>query len=170
LWVFSPTALWSTPRLPPGAIRYGLVADPEGKLRMEAFFCTDLEAPPEQLLPWVVMRWSVEVTVEEGRAPLGRETPRPWSDQAIARTTPVLLGLFSLVTGLALRLSQDGQRPVSVTAWYHQEEPTFSDCLALVRRHLGRARYWVNSTLQAECVQFPLDAFEHLLAGLPLAA
>jgi hypothetical protein len=170
LWVFSRTALWYTPRLPPVAIRYVLVADPEGKLRMEAFFCTDLEATPEQILRWVVMRWSVEVTFEEGRAHLGLETQRQWSDQAIARTTPVLLGLFSLVTVLALRLSPNGQIPVSVTAWYHKEEPTFSDCLALVRRHLWRARYLVNSTPQAEFVQFPLDAFEHLLSGLPLAA
>ena len=59
LWVFSRTALWYTPRWPPVAIRYVLVADPEGKLRMEAFFCTDLEAAPVAILPWVVMRWSV---------------------------------------------------------------------------------------------------------------
>jgi len=56
LWVFSRTALWDTPRLPPGAIRDVLVADPEGKLRLEAFFCTDLQAMPEQILAWVVMR------------------------------------------------------------------------------------------------------------------
>jgi hypothetical protein len=102
---------------------------------MEAFFCTDLQATPEQILQWVVMRWSVEVTFEEGRAHLGLETQRQWSDQAIARTTPVLLGLFSLVTVLALRLSQGGQIPVPVSAWSHTGEPTFSDCLALVRRH-----------------------------------
>ena len=106
LWVFSRTALWYTPGLPPVAIRYVLVADPEGKLRMEAFFCTDLQATPAQILAWVVMRWSVEVTFEEARAHLGLETQRQWSDQAIARTTPVLLALFSLVTVLALQLSQ----------------------------------------------------------------
>jgi len=170
LWVFSRTALWYTPRLPPVEIRYVLVADPEGKLRIEAFFCTNPEATPEQILPWVVMRWSVEVTFEEARAYLGLETQRQWSDQAIARTTPVLLALFSLVTLLALRLSQDGQIPVPMTAWYHKEEPTFSDCLALVRRHLWRAHYLVNSTPQAEFVQFPLDAFEHFLSRLPLTA
>src|ERR1700751_6174853 len=94
LWVFSHTPLWYTPGLPPVAIRYVLVADPEGKLRMEAFFCTDRQATPEQILAWVVMRWSVEVTFEEGRAHLGLETQRQWSDQAIARTTPVLLARF----------------------------------------------------------------------------
>ena len=74
LWVFSRTALWYTPGLPPVDIRYVLVADPEGKLRMEAFFCTDLQATPVEILQWVVMRWSVEVTFEEGRAYLGLET------------------------------------------------------------------------------------------------
>jgi hypothetical protein len=170
LWVFSRTALWYTPRQPPVASRYVLVADPEGKLRMEAFFCTDLEATPVEILPWVVMRWSVEVTFEEGRAHLGLETQRQWSDQAIARTTPVLLALFSLVTVLALRLSQEGQIPVPVTAWYHKAEPTFADCLALVRRHLWRARYLVNSTPQVEFMQFPREVLELLIHNVPLAA
>jgi hypothetical protein len=170
LWVFSRTALWYTPRLPPVAIRYVLVADPEGKLRMEAFFCTDLEATPVAILQWVVLRWSVEVTFEEGRAHLGLETQRQWSDQAIARTTPVLLALFSLVTVLALKLSQGGQIPVPATAWYHKEEPTFSDCLALVRRHLWRARYLVNSAPEAEIMQFPREVLDLFIQGVPLAA
>jgi hypothetical protein len=170
LWVFSHTALWYTPRLPPVAIRYVLVADPQGKLRMEAFFCTDLQATPEQILSWVVMRWSLEITFEEGRRHLGLETQRQWSDRAIARTTPVLLALFSLVTMMALRLSPDGQIPVLATAWYHKTEPTFADCLALVRRHLWRAWYSVNSAVEPEFVQFRREVFDLLLTGLPLAA
>jgi hypothetical protein len=170
LWVFSRTALWYTPRQPPVAIRYVLVADPKGKLRMEAFFCTDLEATPVEILPWVVMRWSLEVTFEEARAHLGFETQRQWSDQAIARTTPVLLGLFSLVTLLALRLSQSDPIPVPATAWYHKVEPTFADCLALVRQHLWRARYLVHSTPEAESMQFPPEVFDFLIHGIPLAA
>jgi DDE superfamily endonuclease len=170
LWVFSRTALWYTPRAPPVAIRDVLVADPEGKLRMEAFFCTDLQATPMEILPWVVMRWSVEVTFEEGRAHLGLETQRQWSDQAIARTTPVLLALFSLVTVLAWQLSQGRKIPVPVTAWYHTAEPTFADCLALVRGHLRRSRYVVNSAPEAEMMQFPREAFDLWLHGFPLAA
>jgi hypothetical protein len=170
LWVFSHTALWYTPKLPPVAIRYVVVADPEGKLRMEAFFCTDLEATPAEILPWVVMRWAVEVTFEESRAHLGLQTQRQWSEPAIARTTPILLALFSLVTILALRLSSGGQVPVAATAWYRKAEPTFVDCLALVRRHLWRARYLVNSTPEAESMQFPPEAFDLLIHGVPLAA
>ena len=40
------------------------------------------------------------------------------SEQAIARTTPVLLAVFSLVTVLALRWCHGGPIPVPVTAWY----------------------------------------------------
>ena len=170
LWGFSRTALWYTPGLPPVALRSVWGADPEGKLRMETCFCTDLEATPVEILPWVVRRWSLEVTFAEAHAPLGVETQRQWSDQAIARTTPVLLALFSLVTVLALQLSQGGKIPVPVTAWYHKAEPTVADCLALVRGHLWRARYVVNSAPEAEFRQFPREAFELLLHGFPLAA
>ena len=170
LWVFSHTSLWYTPSLPPVAIRYVLVADPEGKLRLEAFVCTDLQATPVEILQWVVMRWSVEVTFEEARVHLGVETQRQWSDQAIARTTPVLLALVSIVTVLALRLSQGGHIPMPVMAWYRKAEPTFADCLALVRMHLWRARYLMNSTAEAELMQFPRETLDLLIYGFPLAA
>ena len=169
-WGFSRTALWYTPPLPPVAIRYVLVADPEGKLRMEAFLCPDLQATPGQILAWVVMRWSVEVTFEEARAHLGLATQRQWSDQAIARTTPILLALFSLVTILALEVSPDGPLTVPVTAWYHKAEPTVTDCVALVPRHLWCTPYVVNSAPEPEFVQFPRQAFALVLAGLAFAA
>jgi hypothetical protein len=110
------------------------------------------------------------VTFEEARTPLGLETPRQWSDRALARTTPMLVGRFSLVTVLALRLCPSGQIPGETTAGYHNAEPTFSACLTLVRRHLWRARYFVNSASPAEYVQLPREAFEILLNDLPLAA
>ena len=170
LWVFSRTALWYTPGLAPVAIRFVLVRDPEGKLSDAAFFCTDRHATPEQILHWVVMRWSVEVTFEEARAHLGLETQRQWTDKAIARTPPVLLGLFSLVTVLAWRFCPNGHIPVEVSAWYHKPEATFADCLAVVRRQIWRARYLVNSAPQADFVQLPREAFALLLNDLPLAA
>jgi hypothetical protein len=170
LWVFSRTALWYTPGWAPVTVRFVLVRDPEGKRPDAAFCCTDLQATPAQILHWVVMRWSVEVPFEEARAHLGLEPQRQWADQAIARTTPVLLGLFSLATLLALRLCPEGQLPVETTAWYHKTEATFSDCLTLVRRHIWRTRYFVNSASPAEYVQLPREAFECLLNDLPLAA
>jgi hypothetical protein len=136
---------------------------------MGAFFWTDLEATPVEILRWVVRRWAVEVTFEEGRAHLGLETQRQGSDQAIARTTPVLLALFSLVTVVALQWSQGGQIPVPVTTWDPKDEPTLSDGLALVRQHRWRARYVVNSTSQGACMQLPPAALALLIHGVPLA-
>jgi hypothetical protein len=170
LQVFSRTALWDTAGWAPVAIRFVLVRDPEGKLPAAAFLCPDLQATPAQIVGWVVMRWSVEVTFEEARAHLGLETQRQWSDKALTRTTPVLLGRFSLVTVLALRLCPTGQIPVESSAWYHKSAATFADCLTLVRRHLWHARYVVNSAPQADLVQLPREAFECLLDDLPLAA
>jgi len=170
LLVLSRTALWYTPGERPVAIRYVLVRDPEGKLRDAACCCTNPEATPEQMLGWVVRRWSVEVTFEEARAHLGMETQRQWSEKAIARTTPVVLGLYSLVVLLCLRLQPDGQIPLNPAAWYAKGEATFTDCLALVRQHLWRSRYLVNSAPQAECVQIPSKVLDHLFSCLALAA
>jgi hypothetical protein len=64
-------------------MRFVLVRDPQGKLRLEVLFCTDLQATPVKILEWLVMRWSVEVTFEEARAHLQLETQRHWSDRAI---------------------------------------------------------------------------------------
>jgi hypothetical protein len=74
------------------------------------------------------------------------------------------------VTVVALQLSQGSHIPVPVTAWYGKAEPTFDDSLALVRRHLWRIRYLVNSVPEPEFVQFPRETVELLLHGLPLAA
>src|SRR5256884_8610102 len=81
-------------------------------------------------------RWSLEVTFEEGRAHLGIETQRQWSDQAIERSTPLLFGLDSLVTLFGRALHPNGRIPVAQTAWYRKHTATFRDVLALVRRYL----------------------------------
>jgi hypothetical protein len=81
-----------------------LVRDAEGGREPQAFLCTDLNADPTEILGWFVRRWRVEVTLAEVRRHLGVETQRQWSDLAILRTTPALLGLFLLVTLWADRI------------------------------------------------------------------
>ena len=82
----------------------------------------------------------------EARAHLGLETQRQWSTSAIARTTPCLLGLFSLVVLMAHALHSD-HLPTRQAAWYPKAEPTFADALAAVRRHLWGQ--WNSPTLPA---------------------
>lgn len=167
---FSRTALWQTEGEAPVAIRYVITRDPEGKLRDEVFATTKLDAAPQQIIEWFVMRWPVEVTFEEAREHLGIETQRQWSELAIVRSTPCLLGLFSLVVLLALRLHPDGKVPVLTAAWYKKTEATFSDCLFLTRKHLWRSFESTESAQKADSVDFPAQVWNHLLSCLAGAA
>jgi hypothetical protein len=85
---------------------------------------------------FVICDQTIEVTIEESRAHLGIETQRQWSDLAIERSTPALLGLYSLVALFAQALHPDGKIPVARAAWYAKEQATFSDVLLEVRRAL----------------------------------
>lgn len=134
--IVSDTAVWYHAGQPPVPIRWVLIRDPKGKFKPQALVCTDPTVKPEQIVKWFVLRWQLEVTFREVRAHLGVETQRQWSDLAIARTTPALLGLFSLVTLLAHQRARRNQLPIRQTAWYTKRRPTFSDALAVVRRSL----------------------------------
>ena len=132
----SGTAIWYHGGLPPAAIRWVLIRDPQGRWAPLALLCTDLSAKPLDIIADYVCRWQMEVTFEEARAHLGLETQRQWSDKAIARSTPILLSLFSLVTVLASRLPARKRLATLASSWYQKPVPTFSDALAAVRRHL----------------------------------
>jgi hypothetical protein len=149
------TSLWHTPGFDPLPIRWVLVRDPLGEFKATAFFSTDPTLAPLQILTYFIMRWGLEVTFEEARAHLGLETQRQWSDLAIARTTPALLGLFSLITLLAHQLTQDQPLPVRTAAWYQKQEATFSDAIALVRRYLWMETEFANLPATQGLVQFP---------------
>ena len=134
--IASGTAVWYHGGKPPLPLRWVLIRDPKGAFDPQALLCTTVETSPAEILAWFVQRWQLEVTLEECRAHLGLETQRQWSDRAIARTTPALLGLFSLVTLLAHRLLAGDPCPTRTAAWYPKAAATFSATLALVRRFL----------------------------------
>jgi hypothetical protein len=157
--VTSGTAVWYHTGKPPLPIRWVLIRDPKGKFKPQALLCTDAQVSPEQIVTWFVRRWQVEVTFQEVRTHLGVETQRQWSDLAIARTTPALLGLFSLITLLAHPAAQRGQLPVQQTAWYAKPLPTFADALAVVQDQLGRHLYFHLSLPQADMLKIPLPGW-----------
>jgi len=140
--ITTTTAVWFHRGLSPLPIRWVLIRDPKGKFKSQALLCTDLGVKAEQILKWFVMRWQTEVTFHEVRDHMGVETGRQWSDAAIARTTPILLGLFSLVALLANTHARNDQIPIRQAAWYNKPWPTFSDALALVREELWQHRYF----------------------------
>jgi hypothetical protein len=168
--VASGTALWYTPGEEPLALRWVLVRDPSGELAPQAFFATEQGAAAEQIVEWFVMRWSEEVTFEEAREHLGLETQRQWSERAIERTTPVLLGLFSLVTLLAHRLTEGKGLPVRRAAWYSKSEATFADALALVRQELWSTMKWTTSPGKGGVVEIPVAMLHGLIDTLCYAA
>lgn len=162
LHIASGTALWHHPgrRVP---IRWVLVRDPSGEKEPQAFLCTDLSAEPVDILRWFVRRWRVEVTFGEARRHLGMETQRQWSDLAILRTTPALLGLFSLVTLWATQL-QAGQRLLpECVRWYPKHAATFSDALALVRLELWTSPTFAPSPLDRDAPKLSTDVLSRLL-------
>ena len=132
--ICSDTAVWRHSGLPVVPIRWVLLRDPCQRFDPQALLCTDPAEEPLQIVRCFVQRWQLEVTFREVRDHLGVETQRQWSDKAIARTTPCLLGLFSIVTLLASRLDCRARVQISTSAWYHKHRPTFADTLAAVRR------------------------------------
>ena len=135
----SGTALWYHGGKRPLPLRWVLTRDPSGQHEPKAYRCTDLEQDPESIITDYIKRWSLEVTMEESRAHLGIETQRQWSDQAIERSTPGLLSMYSLVALFAQALHPDGKIPVAQAAWYPKQQATFSDVLMEVRR-----AFWHN--------------------------
>jgi hypothetical protein len=164
------TALWYHPGAPTVALRWVLLRDPAGQFEPQAFLSTDPSVPPAQIVAWFVARWPLEVTFQEVRAHLGVETQRQWSDLAILRTTPALLGLFSLVT-LFAHARLDGQPlPVRQAAWYAKADPTFSDTLAFVRQPLWPVTVFSTSPASDEVIEIPRALFDRLTDTLAFAA
>jgi hypothetical protein len=164
------TAVWYHPGKPVVPLRWVLLRDPQGEFTPQALLCTDATVSPQQIVEWFVQRWQVEVTYEEARAHLGVETQRQWSERAIVRTTPALLGLFSFVTLLAHQLLQGRDLPARQAAWYTKTQPTFVDALALVRRHLWPVPISYLSSVHPEMVEIPRALFDRLTDTLAFAA
>jgi hypothetical protein len=142
LEITSDTALWYRPGTPVLPVRWVLVRDPDAKRDPQAFFSTDVFLDPADIIALYVRRWQIEVTFAETRAHLGVETQRQWTDNAIARTTPALLGFYSLVSLWACDLFTADSIPYAA-AWYRKTSLTFSDAIGAVRLQL-----WVGDINQ----------------------
>jgi hypothetical protein len=168
--IVSAACVWYHRGLSPVPIRFVLVRDPQKKFSTQALLSTRLEAEPVEILAWFVRRWQMEVTFEEVRAHLGVETQRQWSDLAIARTTPCLLGLHSLISLLAARLLKQRKLPARGAAWYSKRSATFSDTIAFVRRCLWSHQHFQMSVTEADMIKVPRSLVERLTETLCYAA
>jgi len=162
--VVSGTAVWYSTGLPAVPLRWVLIRDPEEGFETQALLCTDLDADPERIICWFARRWQMESTFQEVRQRLGLETQRQWSELAIQRSAPALLGLFSLVTLFAHRHMVKGAGGARQAAWYSKPHPTFSDALAQVRRQLWAQEQaaFRGSPSEVDAVKVPRQFIERL--------
>lgn len=161
------TALWYHTGKKPVAIRW-VVVRLDGKLTGLVSNDTQIEA--QQMIEYFIRRWSIETTFALVRAHLGVETQRQWSDKAISRTTPVLLGLFSLVTLLADSLQQRGLLVSQASSWYVKPHPTFSDAIACVRTYLWRETNFCTSASEVVLVKMSQHQYQLWQNALAWAA
>jgi hypothetical protein len=120
---------------------------------------------------WVYSDWLIEVTFQQMRRHLGFETQRQWSEMAIGRTTPALLGLYSVVTLFAhQRMRQATSALRRQAAWYHKRHPTFADALAMVRKELWASATFCGSPAETETVKVPRAFVERLTEAVCYAA
>ena len=151
--------------MPPAESRWILVRDTTGEREPQAFLCTHANREPEAVLCLFVFRWRIETTFQEVREHLGVETQRQWSDLAILRTTPALLGLSSLITLWAHRLATARSAAVQphAAAWYEKSRPTFSDANAAVRHVLWMpGGFFVFPGAKPKPSKFPRACFNDL--------
>ena len=164
LEIATNTAVWYHSGRPTVPLRWVLIRDPLGEFKPQALLCSDPEVAAPQIIQWFVWRWQLEVTFQESRAHLGIETQRQWSDLAIARTTPVLFGLFSWVTLVAQVLQAEETVRPRTAAWYSKPLPTFSDAIALVRQHLWQhSDSFCMSPSPADLVKIPRTLLARLV-------
>ena len=144
----SQTAVWYGSGKPLVLIRWVLTRDPQETFAPQALLCTGPAADPAQILQWFV-----------------------WSDVAIARTTPVLRGLFSWSTLAAHGLQKHHPITQRRAAWYDKPSPTFVDAIALVRRHLWLAPDGFSlSAASTDAQELPVALYRRLVDCLAYAA
>lgn len=156
----------------PIKLRVVLVKTPGGKNEAEVFFSTALSHSPTQIIELFVLRWNIEVTFEDVRAHLGVETQRQWSDKAIQRSTPLLMGLYSLLTLIALKMNDTKRLLVqNAASWYDKnDELTFVDIIVAVRRSIWTVRCFSESENPGDLLKITDHKSASLIYQLALAA
>lgn len=143
------TCLWCPVKGEPIRIRLVFSRDPNDvKGVVFTLMTNDFNISMAEVLEGYIMRWSQEVTHREAREYVGVETQRQWSNNAIARTTPLLFALYSLVFLMANALMKGKKIEPGKTAWYCKDGLTFSDLLSAVRRVLREHQF---SQIWASC-------------------
>jgi len=111
-----------------------VVVEPlSGGRPVQAFYSTDITQLAEQVLAEYAGRWSIEETFQGSKSHLGFEQPQGWSRQAVRRTAPVAMLLYSLTVLWFAREGHALYKPPSRPWYRHKVRPSFADMLATLR-------------------------------------
>ncbi len=120
--------------LGPRIVRVVAVKPKSGR-RPQAFYTTDLEANPIEILRRYSLRWSIEVAFRDSKQCLGFEEPQGWSRNAVLRTAPMAMLLYSLVIVWFAKRKKKSRVALPARPWYVQRRrASFADMLATLKR------------------------------------
>jgi SRSO17 transposase len=111
-----------------------LTRDLQGKRPDQMFYCTKLDWDARQCLSVYACRWAIECTFENCKQLLGLEDPANRLPQAVRRTAPLALLIYTLILVWS---HQTGYQFVRFPwrPWYpRKQEPSFGDLLTTLRR------------------------------------
>ncbi len=129
----------------------------------EAFYSTCHTAKAEDVPTWYSWRWSLEVTIHDSKQHLGFEEPQGWTRQAVERTAPVAMLLYSL---LVLWFVVEGYRHYRANTypWYRTKpRASFPDMLTTLRRESVRDHF-LSLGLSGEGSTKALQALEDTIS------
>ena len=156
-------ALWYQPGHDPVPVRWVFVRyrDEKNKLKEECFFSTDQKMRPKQIVEHYVTRWTIETTFEEVRAHLGLETLENHCENAVKRSVPALLGLFSIIAIWFRKQWLLDPPQLQTVPWYQKKDPTFADGLVALRQDLLAHTFFADPQFRAglDLIPAPLKHF-----------
>ena len=106
----------------------------------EAFYSTCVAATSEQILTWYAQRWAVEVAFHDSKQYLGFEEPQGWTRNAVERTAPVAMILYSLIVLWFVREGHCHYHLASYPWYPTKAHASFRDMLLTLRRESIRQR------------------------------
>lgn len=166
------TALWYQPGHDPVPVRWVFVRyrNEKGERKEECFFSTNPQMRPKQIVEHYVTRWNIETTFEEVRAHVGLETAENYCENAVKRTVPALLGLFSIIAVWFRKQWQLEPPKLQRAPWYRKTEPTFSDALCAIRLDLLDHTFLSDPLLRAGLDLIPPPLRDFFIQRLVQAA
>jgi hypothetical protein len=104
-----------------------------GGRKPQAFFSTCADDTVERVLAHYAACWSLEVTNHDGKGQLGFEEPQGWTKQAVRRTAPTAMLLYSLVVLWFTRVVHRHYPPPTRPWYIGKTQASVADMLATLR-------------------------------------